>query len=160
MYNFQEKKESNVFGFKTDAGAAYEVTFSPMEFIFDDENALKSNIYELSIELVTKLKVLPPKDEKIEMTIVQIVRHFFQNEPLNFAVFHVSNIDKKVISRRRLFSNWFEKHNNDFLERFEKIIEDKSEIFYISLILRTDNSLKSDIIDFFANWIDDTNAIK
>ena len=159
MYEF-EAESNTKYTFETDSQITYEVTFSPMEFIFDDENALKINIYELSINLVTKLEDLPPKDEKIEMTIVQIVRHFFQNEPLNFEVFHVSNIDKKVISRRRLFSNWFEKHNNDFLERFEKIIEDKSEIFYISLILRTDNSLKSDIIDFFANWIDDTNAIK
>lgn len=159
MYEF-EAESNTKYTFETDSQITYEVTFSPMEFIFDDENALKSNIYELSIELVTKLEDLPPKDEKIEMTIVQIVRHFFQNEPLNFEVFHVSNIDKKVISRRRLFSNWFEKHNNDFLERFEKIIEDKSEIFYISLIFRTDNSLKSDIIDFFANWIEDTNAIK
>ena len=159
MYEF-EAESNTKYTFETDSQITYEVTFSPMEFIYDYENALKSNIYELSINLVTKLEDLPPKDEKIEMTIVQIVRHFFQNEPLNFEVFHVSNIDKKVISRRRLFSNWFEKHNNDFLERFEKIIEDKSEIFYISLIFRTDNSLKSDIIDFFANWIDDTNAIK
>ena len=119
MYEF-EAESNTKYTFETDSQITYEVTFSPMEFIFDDENALKSNIYELSIELVTKLKVLPPKDEKIEMTIVQIVRHFFQNEPLNFAVFHVSNIDKKVISRRRLFSNWFKKHNNEFLERFEK----------------------------------------
>jgi len=159
MYEF-EAESNTKYTFETDSQITYEVTFSPMEYIFDDENSLKSNIYELSLELVTKLKVLPPKDEKIEMTIAQIVRHFFQNEPLNFAVFHVSNIDKKVISRSRLFSNWFEKHNNDFLERFEKIIEDKSEIFYISLILRTDNSLKSEIIDFFENWIDDTNATK
>jgi len=28
MYNFQEKKEINVFGFKTDAGVAYEVLLS------------------------------------------------------------------------------------------------------------------------------------
>jgi len=48
----------------------------------------------------------------------------------------------------------------NFWKGSKKIIEDKSEIFYISLILRTDNSLKSDIIDFFANWIDDTNATK
>lgn len=160
MYNFQAKEENRVYGFKTDAGFAYEITFSPMEFVFDDENALKHNIYELTIELVTKLNVLPPKDEKIETTITQIVKHFFQHGPLSFAVFHISNIDKKVISRRRLFSNWFEKHNNDFLEKFEKIIEDKSEIFYVSLILRKDNALKSEIIDFFVNWIDDTNATK
>lgn len=100
------------------------------------------------------------KMKKIETTITQIVKHFFQHEPLSFAVFHISNIDKKVISRRRLFSNWFDKHNNDFLEKFDKIIEDKSEIFYVSLILRKDNALKSAIIDFFVNWIDDTNATK
>lgn len=159
MYEF-EIESNTKYTFETDAQITYEVTFSPMEFVFDDESALKHNIYELSIELVTKLNVLPSKDKKIEFTITQIVKHFFLHEPLSFAVFHIANIDKKVISRRRLFSNWFEKHNNDFLEKFEKIIEDKSEIFYVSLILRKDNALKSEIIDFFVNWIDYTNATK
>lgn len=159
MYEFEIESYTQ-YTFETDTGIAYEVVFSPMDFIFDDENVLKNNIYELSIELVTKLKVLPPKDEKIEVTIAEIVKTFFINEPSSFAVFHVANIDKKVSLRKRLFSSWFDKYNDNFLEKHDKIIEDQFDIFYVSLILRVDNPLKENVLKYFSDWINMTNATK
>ena len=44
MYEF-EAESNTKYTFETDSQITYEVTFSPMEFIFDDDNALKSNIY-------------------------------------------------------------------------------------------------------------------
>ncbi len=159
MYKFKEES-STKFSFETDYQVTYEVIFSSLDFVFIDKNVLKDAIYELSIELITKVQKLPIKDSKIEPTITIIVKSFFENNPSSFAIFHISNIDKKVSLRKRLFTHWFNKYNDNFLEKHEKIVEDQFDIFYISLMLRVDNPLKINILDYFEDWIQQTNTIK
>lgn len=89
MYEF-EIESNTQYTFETDAGIVYEVVFSPLDFIFDDENVLKNNIYELSIELVTKLKAMPQKDEKNRIHDCSNSKSFFSQRTFKFFRFSCS----------------------------------------------------------------------
>lgn len=141
-------------------GLVYEVSLSPLDFVFREQKSLNSILFELSIELLSDFEKLPPFDKNIELTVSAIIREIFEKEPSIFAIYHVSNVDKRGLIRKILFQKWFSKNNLNFLEKYDKMIEDEFEIFYISLLLRKDNPLKTTILESFNQWIDDTNSTK
>lgn len=159
MYEFA-KVNPHRYTFETETGFVYGISLSPLDFVFRENDELIPLIFELSIEILSDFDKLPPRDKKIELTVSKIVKSIFEKEKSIFAIYHVSNIDKRAISRKKLFQKWFDNNNINFLEKHDKMIEDEFEVFYISLLLRKDNPQKEKILESFNQWIDDTNATK
>ena len=75
MYDFIEVEENRKYRFLTDNKLVHEVEFSPIDFVFKNETALKSLTFELSLILVSQNhEKLPPTDLKISFTLHTIIK--------------------------------------------------------------------------------------
>ncbi len=147
-YNF--KKQGNDYRFDTDKGLFYSVKFLDGSFYFVSLPAYVP-VFEMSITTVSLGDHLsPPRDPRIEATIVEIFRHFFQ-EHENSIIYICDNLDQKQAARHRKFDMWFRAHTEKGLEKFDTHFIIESLEIYASLILHTDNSYKDELVKVFLN---------
>jgi Family of unknown function (DUF6169) len=145
-YNFLEKE--NDYRFETDKGIFYSVSFNDGSFYFINLPPYIP-VFEMSIKVVSLGKYMtPPRDLRVEATIVAIFRLFFA-EHENSVVYICDNLDEKQAARHRKFGTWFNRNTNKELEKYDShFVVDTQEI-YASLILHNLNPFKQDLIKVF-----------
>jgi Family of unknown function (DUF6169) len=145
-YNY--KQQGSTYRFDTDNGVYYSVDFTDGAVYFFDLPAYIP-IFEFSIKVLhLGSNITPPKDERIEPTIVAILIHFFQ-ENSNSLIYVCDNLDKKHHARHRKFSSWFSKQNVSYLEKFDTSFTLEDIEILASLILHHDNPFKRELIKYF-----------
>ena len=98
----------------------------------------------------------PPKDERIELTIIAILSQFFK-ENSNSLIYVCDNLDKKHHARHRKFSQWFSKQEGDFLEKFDTSILVEDVEILASLILHKANPFRAELVKYFFEQIESYN---
>lgn len=151
-YSFNE--HDNDYRFDTDKGVFYSVKFADGSFYFADLPPYIP-IYEVSISTVSLGDQLsPPRDARVEATIVEIFRMFFlENE--NSIIYICDNLDRKQAARHRKFDMWFRKHAEKDLEKYDTHFLVETMEIYASLILHSHNSYKDVLVNVFLSQMNE-----
>ncbi len=147
-YSFQQN--SNEYRFQTDKGVFYSLKFSDGSFYFVNLPTYIP-IFEFSITVVSLGDHLsPPRDARVEITIVAIMRLFFLSHE-NSIIYICDNLDEKQAARHRKFDIWFRTHADEDLEKYDTHFMIQSMEIYASLILHRSNHYKNNLVRIFLN---------
>jgi Family of unknown function (DUF6169) len=153
-YSFQQN--SSEYRFDTENGIFYSLKFSNGSFYFVNLPTYIP-IFEFSITIVSLGDNLsPPRDPRVEATIVSILRLFFLAYE-NSIVYICDNLDHKQAARHRKFDTWFRTHAEQDLEKYDTHFMVQSTEIYASLILHNLNHYKEDLIRIFLNQANEYN---
>jgi hypothetical protein len=145
-YNYTIRNNEYVFvtdygiqySIKIEDGSSYFVTFKPY-----------LSVYELSIDIVNVEQVLfAPFDHRTELTILTIVKLFFQ-EHTNSIIYVCDSIDRRHYARSRKFDSWFQRNNDGSLEKYDVDFSTEGMEILASLIVHIDNPFKEELVELF-----------
>jgi hypothetical protein len=154
MYRI-EKKDFNIYLFDTDNQISYLIYFKPTPYILGDENLVYAdNIFEFIIQLASQndqdIKV--PYDSIVGDTIAFIVKDFFNQNNELITIYVCDSSDNRQLVRAKKFNDWFYKYYDGTLSKLdEKILDKNGTLFPFSLIIRSDNPYKGEILDKFSD---------
>ena len=146
-YNLKNDETCTWFEFTTDNDIRYEVTFIRNPALFCDYPSFAQFIYEMSILQADGDS--PPFDFRVQLTIADIVRHFFENNK-HVLLFVCDSLDERQEQRRIKFSRWYEESGNKSgLEKYDGCISAPDMEIFSSIILREDFELKVQVLEAF-----------
>jgi Family of unknown function (DUF6169) len=158
IYSFRFKGgEQNVYEFDTDNLISYDVKFKPCDYIFEGRVNFHVPTFELVIEVaVNESGNKPPLDPRISFTIARIFTDFYQSNDGKVVIFICDSSDRRQEARRRKFNQWVELfRGNEFVKFDTEIIDPLGSTYYNSIILRTDNPYRDQIIQSFIDLADE-----
>lgn len=149
-YKIADGKE-NLYAFVTDNSINYEITFRASDYIFEGRTDFYIPTFELSITVViNETGKNPPLDPRVSYTIAAIFYDFYRENNGQVVIFICDSSDTRQEVRRRKFNQWTETFKgNEFVKLDVQIIDPEGVIYYNSIILRTDNPYRSQILDSF-----------
>lgn len=145
-YNFTY--HDNKFIFKTDNSVAYSVEFTDGTHYFLN---LPSHIpvFEFNIKVLNVVDSIgQPYDERIELTIVNILRAFFEDNK-NSLIYVCDNLDNRQQVRYRKFDMWFKKSKTDLIEKYDIDFSVYDIQILASLIVHVQNPDKDLLVRLF-----------
>lgn len=134
------------YGFLTDYGVFYRITFVENTNIWQDEKA-----YEFGI--VNENRKTSPNDPKVKKTIQCILEEFFLSNP-DILLYQCETGDNRQAMRARLFTKWFNEYKNR--ENFYvtvSVLRDDEVDNYIALIVQKSNPRLASIIKDFDEFV-------
>lgn len=157
MYEYNLKEGVDLlFSFTTKHGLEYIVAFRKMDF----GNIYFQNLYSVDFwELNTKKFI---KDERIEITIIGIVLHYFQKNPNAVLHYVCDSMDFKQNFRKKLFDKWFQKHQtNDFSKlNIQYPIPEENTIYNLGFIFKNDYYEINQVINNIQLQLDEFTKFK
>lgn len=134
--------------FTTDQSLKYLVYFREKPgyfYLFPD---VEEYIYDFGFEVAIPINQPMRLDKKISNTISAIVHQFLQNnERALYFICHSE--DKKHLSRRRLFANWYKTLNVGLIEMHDFSMIDEDNSIYGSIMFQNDCPHKERILEVF-----------
>jgi Family of unknown function (DUF6169) len=148
---------NNLYSFLTDHEITYEVKFKPCDYIFEGRTAFYVPTFELVIELANNdTGNKPPLDPRISVTVATIFADFFQLNDGKVIIYICDSSDRRQEARRRKFNQWVELFKGSEFVKFDtEIIDPIGPIYHNSIILRTDNPYRDQIMKSFFDLADD-----
>lgn len=132
--------QENSFLFKTDNEIVYEVKFKDTSYLFSEN--------------LTEQK--PPLDSRIPVTITAIFYDFIDRNNEQVVIYICDSSDDKQAIRHRKFTQWFESFKgNDFVKINAPITDNRTVVYYTSLIIHRHNPKRQEITEAFINLTDD-----
>jgi hypothetical protein len=145
--------ESGLYLFDTDSKASYGIKFKPSPYIFGDDVPYGEYIYELSIYQYSHNKSAGI-DMKISYTIAAIFTHFYINSDEKIFIYICDSSEGKQLVRERKFSQWIEFFmSSSYIHIKERIVDNDGTIYPVSLIIKTKNPYRTDILNAFENLV-------
>ena len=147
----------NAYKFETEYGNTYSVYFhNDIKCVYSDYEKWCDNIYEIGFDLLaTNAEENKKKqfDPRISDTIITIVDNFFQNQQ-NVLLYVCESLDDyEELSRSKLFSYWYNRHNNSTTTYSLQKIDFEGTMsgtpFLSSIILHNTNEYLQEISDAF-----------
>ena len=116
--------------------------------MFSDYSNISSPVYSFNIEAILGNPDNTPGDERVGITVSEIVNLFFSKES-NVAVYVCDTLDERQYARKRKFDSWFFLYGNEslFKEDCVAVVEDL-EIFNSMILLKTHPEFKQLIIAY------------
>ena len=142
---------NNSYYFSTDLEIDYGVKFKDSSYIFDGRLDFDVQAFEMVIEIEENPNsIKPPLDSKMPITISTIFKDFCGKFNQRIIVYICDSSDVRQEARRRKFNQWVDIFKGDEFLKFDTAIKEDSKITYhSSLIIRSDNPYKLQIIDAF-----------
>lgn len=132
------------YQFTTDRGVSYHIYFLDYSYMFDDYPAIAKHIYTFNIDVIeTDIALLT--DERIGITVVEVIRSFFENAN-NVAIYICDSIDNRQLARKRKFDLWFWKYNDGSLIKEDEIAFIEGTEIYNTLLLQKSNEYFGEIL--------------
>ncbi|MFN3851857.1 MAG: DUF6169 family protein [Spirosomataceae bacterium] len=152
--------ENNIYVFETDKGIVYNVKFKPTDYFFPAGSLYNKHTFEFIIEVVINPSGRnPPQDKLTPSTISAIFEDFYRRNDRTITIYICDSSDSRQEARMKKFTIWYDAFNFD--SRYFKIdikLKDKVGIVYpISILLRTDNPHRLEIIEQFDKVISGYN---
>jgi hypothetical protein len=149
--------QENSFFFKKDNEIVYEVKFKDTSYLFTNYSNISFEAFELGIivsENFTEQK--PPLDSRIPVTIAAIFYDFIGRNNEQVVIYICDSSDDKQAIRHRKFTQWFESFKgNDFVKINAPITDNRTVVYYTSLIIHRYNPKRQEITEAFINLTDD-----
>ncbi len=108
------------------------------------------NTYSFSIE--REGNGVHPMDARIAVTIVTILKRFFENNE-NAMIMICDTLDGKEAKRRKLFDRWFKLYNNGTLEKFDAAASTTEYEIFISIYFTKSNPNRKQLIEAFRDLL-------
>ncbi|MCU0327222.1 MAG: DUF6169 family protein [Spirosomaceae bacterium] len=144
--------EDNTYFFVTKSQIEYLIKFRQTNYLFSTDSPLNSLTFEFIIEVFSNpTGKNPPLDSLTSATVAAIFQDFYQRNNHSISVYICDSSDSRQAIRQRKFDLWFNMFNlsNGFV-KFDLAIKDKEGIIYpISIMFRTDNPHRLEIIEQF-----------
>lgn len=160
MYHITEITTSRIFQFYTQQNIGYQLEISELDFAFLEYPLIKNQAFELTLSVIQKNVILPAPDSKIAETISYIIHQFFVENPSAFIIYYTANFDGKAFLRSRKFMQWYYRFNDIGLEKYDKTLIFENGIYFVTLIVKSENLFKINILDAFDELLEDTNNEK
>lgn len=151
-YEYRVENEFKTkYSFDTDNLISYDVKFKPSDYIFEGRTEVYIPTFELSITVaINETGKNPPLDSRVSYTIAAIFYDFYKENNGQVVIFICDSSDTRQEVRRRKFNQWTETFKgNEFVKLDVQIIDPEGVVYYNSIILRTDNPYRSQILDSF-----------
>jgi hypothetical protein len=113
--------------------------------MFADYPEIANQIFMFNIDVIKGNPDDSVSDERIGITILQVINSFFQ-ESQNVALYVCDSMDNRQLSRKRKFDIWFWKYNDGSLIKEDDIAIIEGAEIYNSMILHKQNELLREII--------------
>ena len=134
------------YTFVSKFGIKYRVFFSPMEELYPQ----LINTYSFSIERESNSP--HPMDARIAVTIVAILRRFFENNE-NAMIMICDTLDGKEAKRRKLFDRWYKLYNDGTLDKLDASASTADYELFISIYFTRNNPHRKDLIQAFRDLL-------
>ena len=139
---------NNKYIFRTDNSVAYSVEFTVGAHYFLN---LPPHIpvFEFNVKVLNIVDLLiQPYDERVEVTIVDILSTFFNNNK-NSLIYVCDNLDKRQRGQRRKFDTWFNKSKTSLIEKYDVDFVTKDMEILASLLVHAQNPDKDLLVRLF-----------
>ena len=136
-YPLQEKNKLT-YQFITDQEATYLIYFLDYSYMFDDYPLIAEHIYTFNIDMIDGDAERLMHDERIGLTVVEVIRLFFQ-EFNNVAVYICDSLDNRQLARKRKFDLWFWKYNDGSMVKEDGLAIVEGVEIYNTLLLHKKN---------------------
>ncbi len=133
--------------FTTENSIDYEVDFVQNKSNFDEF----LSVFEITITLANKKT--PPLDSRVEITLIEILRHVFAENDKS-VIYICDNSDNRHHSRKRKFDAWYNKFKMNDIEKIDSEIKLSGTELLTSLLIHQNNPFKKIIIDLFLSQKD------
>jgi Family of unknown function (DUF6169) len=146
-YPLRENDEY-AYEFTTSRQIKYSIYFIDYGFMFSDYPAIAENIFSFNIEVIDGNETETAVDERIGLTVVEILRLFFEKMN-NVAIYVCDSIDKRQQARKRKFDLWFWKYSDgNILKEDGVAMIEEVEILNALLIHKQNPNLLQIILAF------------
>jgi hypothetical protein len=142
---------NNSYYFSTDNEIEYVVKFKDTSYIFDGRLEFEVSAFEMVIEIEENPSgIKPPLDSKMPLTIATIFKDFCEKFNERVIIYICDSSDVRQEARRRKFNQWVDLFKGDDFMKFDTEIKENEKITYhSSLIIKSDNPYKLQIIGAF-----------
>ena len=113
--------------------------------MFSDYPLIAKSIYSFNIDVIDGDAGFAKSDERIGLTIVEIIKNFFLGRE-NVAVYVCDSADTRHLARKRKFDFWFWKYNDGTIIKEDDIAVVEDVQILNSLIIHKNNPSLSEII--------------
>ncbi|MEP7168863.1 MAG: DUF6169 family protein [Bacteroidota bacterium] len=136
------------YSFLTAQGLRYVVYFIDYSYMFVDYPDISTNIYTFNVDAVEGNADAAIADERIGITIVEILKMFF-NKVKNVAVYVCDSSDDRQRARKRKFDFWFWKYSDGSIIKEDGIAVVEDVEILNALLIHKNNPHCTEIIFAF-----------
>lgn len=129
-------------------GIRYHASFYCVEPLYPQF----TNTYSFSIE--PEDNRAHPIDQRISLTIVEILKRFFSVNT-NAMIMVCDSTDGKEYKRRKLFDRWFEHFSDNSILKYDASAPLEEYQLFISLYMRKDNPNKETLLRAFSKLMEE-----
>lgn len=134
--------DESFYTFVSKDGIVYHIYFLPLIGFCPEFGTT----YSFNIEPEDKRP--HPIDVRIVLTVVQILRQFFNNNE-NSMIMVCDNSDGKEAKRRKLFDRWYDKYADSHVVKYDASAHDGDYHLFTSLYFRQDHPFGRQVRDAF-----------
>jgi len=142
-----EEKDKLTYQFVTDQGISYLIYFLDYSYMFNDYPLLAKHVYTFNIDVIDG-NISLMNDERIGLTVVEVIRLFFE-EFNNVAIYICDSIDNRQVSRKRKFDLWFWKYNDGSIIKEDELAVIEGVKIYNTLLIHKENEYFDGILKAF-----------
>lgn len=139
------KNDEYSFEFTTDTGIKYKIYFLDYSYMFSAYTHISSPFYSLNIDAIEGNPEDTPGDEKVGLTISEILNLFFSRID-NVVVYVCDSMDERQYARKRKFDLWFYMFNDGSLIKVDGLAIIEGTGIYNAMLLHKKNSQLTEII--------------
>ncbi|MFI5140413.1 MAG: DUF6169 family protein [Sphingobacteriales bacterium] len=149
LYPYPLKETDKLtYQFITDQGITYLVYFLDYSYMFEDYPLIARHVYTFNIDVIDGNINRLMNDERIGLTVVEIIRLFF--EALNnVAIYICDSLDNRQLARKRKFDLWFWKYNDGSIIKEDELALIEGVKVYNTLLLHKENEHFDEILEAF-----------
>ncbi len=140
--------DNNKYIFKTDNSVAYSIEFTDGTHYFLNLPQYIP-VFEFNIKILNVVDSIgQPYDKRIEVTIVNILSTFFDNNKNSF-IYVCDNLDNRQQVRYRKFDRWFKKNKTALIEKYDIDFSVYDTQILASLLVHAHNPNKELLVRLF-----------
>lgn len=143
--------EQKAYAFTTAHGVLYIARFKLSGYVFVTKPAWADLVYEFLMEVTENPGGrLPPPDELVSQTVVEIFEDFFQNHG-KVVMYTCETSDGRGAARARKFDGWFRQFNDDRFVKSDHALFDpkRNQTYHNSVLLRANHPQQDEILAAF-----------
>lgn len=145
LYKVFLNSRRNAYWFRTSSRAEYEVLFTFDNSLFVGTELEGFGIYSVAINKVKK--GVGGADPEIQLTILSILNHFFQDRN-RILTFVYDSMDGKEVIRMRLFKIWESKYRfSSKIQKLDGLIKWSGLEYQSGILFQSKNSIGPDAVE-------------
>lgn len=133
------------YEFIPDSGVNYRIYFLDYGHILNNYISQTNTIYSFNIDVVGNANELGATDERIGLTIVHILKLFFEKIE-NVIIYVCDSMDDRQLARKRKFDFWFWKYSDGSIIKEEGIAVIESVQILNTLLVNKNKPQLTEII--------------